>query len=92
MRVLGSHAQNSGRVAVEVEHICHDQVAAPGAVDDTAGEEHAQKEHPVDKLRAGAGQADLVAEPVDIEEWRGELKEDKDGGVEIDERALWGVS
>lgn len=92
MHVLGGHAQNSGRAAVEVEYIRHDQVAAPGAVDDAAGEEHAQKEDPVDELRAGAGQADLITEPVDIEEWRGELKEDKYGGVEIDERALWGVS
>lgn len=88
VHVPGSHTQNSGGVAVEVEYIRHNQVAAPGAVDDAAAEERTQKEEPVDELRAGAGQADLVAKPVDIEEWRGELKKDKYGGVEIDKRAL----
>lgn len=73
---------------MEVEYIRHDQVAAPGTVNDAAGEKRAQEEEPINKLRTGAGQADLVAEPVDIEEWRGELKKDKYWGVEIDERAL----
>lgn len=88
VHVPGSYAQDSWGVAIEVKYIRHDQVATPGAVDDATGEEHAQEEEPVDELRAGAGQADLVAEPVDVEEWGRELKKDKDGGVEIDERAL----
>lgn len=83
-----AQGQHGRRVGRDVEHIFHHQIAAPRAVDHTAGEESTQEEEAVDELCAGAGETDFVAEPVDVEEWAGKLEEDEDRGVEVDEWAL----
>lgn len=59
-----------------------------GAPDEAAGEEDEEEEEAVVQLEAGAGEIELVEEPVDVEERRGELVEDEGRGVEVDEGAL----
>jgi hypothetical protein len=58
------------------------------APDDAAAEEGGCQKGAVDGLVDAAGELELVAEPVDVEEWGGELVEEEDGGVEIDEGSL----
>jgi len=59
-----------------------------GAPDEAAGEEDEEEEEAVVELEAGAGEVELVEEPVDVEEGGGELVEDEGWGVEVDEGAL----
>lgn len=58
------------------------------APDDAAGEEGEGQEGAVDGLVDAAGELELVAEPVDVEKGRGELVEEEDWCVEVDEGSL----
>ena len=53
-----------------VVDIGKDPPTAPGAPQDTAGEESEGEEDAVDSLSGGAGETELVAEPVDVEKRR----------------------
>ena len=59
-----------------------------GAPDEAAGEKGREQDEPVVELDAGAGQVELVAKPVDVEEGGGELVEDEGGSVEVDKGTL----
>jgi hypothetical protein len=61
-----------------------------GAVQQAGAGKGAQQEDAVDELQRAAGEVELVAEPVDVEEGRGELVEDEGGCVVVDERSLRG--
>jgi hypothetical protein len=63
-----------------------------GAPEEAAGHEGQEQEDAVDELQGGAGEGELVAEPVDVEEGGGELVEDEGWGVEVHEGALECVS
>lgn len=56
--------------------------------DNPTGEECGCEKGAVDGLVDGAGEVEFVAEPVDVEEWGGELVEEEYGGVEVDEWSL----
>ena len=58
--------------------------------EETATEEGDEQEDAVDELGERASHVEFVEEPVEVEEGRRELVEDKRGGVEVDERALCG--
>ena len=73
--------------------VCSPDVAkdADGLVcapEEAAGHECKEQEDTVDKLEGGAGERELVAEPVDVEEGRGELVEDERWCVEVHEGSL----
>ena len=55
---------------------------------DAAEEEGEREQGAVDGLVDGAGEVELVAEPVDVEEGGAELVEEEDGAVEVDEWSL----
>lgn len=57
-----------------------------------AGHECQEQEDAVDELEGRAGERELVAEPVDIQEGRRKLVKDKGRGVEVDEGSLDPVS
>ncbi len=59
-----------------------------GAPDEAAGEEGDEQEDAVVELGARAGHVDLVEEPVEVEEGRGELVQDEGRAVVVDERSL----
>ena len=63
-----------------------------GAPEEAAGHECQEQEDAVDELQGGAGEVELIAEPVDVEEGGGELVEDEGWGVEVHEGALRCVS
>lgn len=71
-------------------HVSVDYYGLPGAPDKTAGEEGEKEGYAIVQLRAGTGHVELVEEPVDVEEGGGELVEDEDGGVEVEEGTLGG--
>lgn len=66
-----------------------DEDGGVGAPHQAAGEEGGDQHEAVVELGAGAGHAQLVEEPVDVEEGRGELPEDEDGTVVVDEWPLF---
>ena len=55
---------------------------------DAAEEERQSEQGTIDGLVDGAGETKLVAEPVDIQEWRAELVKQEHGAIEVDERTL----
>ena len=57
--------------------------------EETAAEEGGKEEDAVVPLGAGAGHAEFVEEPVEIEEGGGELVEDECWAVEVHEGALF---
>lgn len=59
-----------------------------GAPDETAAEEGDEQEDAVVELGARARHVDLVEEPVEVEEGRGQLVEDEGWTVVVDERSL----
>ena len=61
------------------------------APEEAGGEEGGDEEDAVVELEGGAGEAELVEEPVDVEEGGGELVEDEGRGVEVEDRPLEGV-
>ncbi len=60
-----------------------------GSPDETAAEEGGEEEDAVVPLGKGAGHAEFVKEPVEIEEGRGEFVEDECWAVEVYEGALF---
>jgi len=69
-------------------HVAEDVVGAVKAPHDAAAEKGAGQDGAVDGLVDGAGEVELVAEPVDVEEGRGELIEQEDWAVEVEEGSL----
>ena len=59
-----------------------------GSPDETAAGEGGDKEHAIVPLEFGAGELELVEEPVDVEEGRGELIEDEYGAVVVE---IWSL-
>lgn len=59
-----------------------------GSPDEATAEEGRQQDDAVVPLVFGARQVQLVEEPVDVEEWGGELVEDERGTIEIEEGSL----
>lgn len=55
----------------------------------TATEEGGGEKRAIDSLIDGPCEIKFVAEPVDVEERRGQLIEQKDWGVEVNEGPLW---
>lgn len=80
------------RTAVAVEDTAIDVVehADTGEVspNDPASEESPSQKGAVNCLVDAAGEIELVAEPVNIEEWRRELVEKEGGRVKVDEWSL----
>ena len=70
-------------------HVAEDPDGAVDAPDQAAAEECDDEEDAVDGLVDGAGEFELVAEPVDVEEGAAQLVEEEDGGGEVDEGALY---
>ena len=58
-----------------------------GAVNEAAGEEGNNQGDAIIKLERRACEAELVAKPVDVEEGRGQLPEDEDAAIVIEEGA-----
>ena len=56
---------------------------------EAAGKERGEKQDAVIPLHAGAGEMQLVEEPVNIEKGRGELVENESRSVKIHEGALF---
>ena len=79
------------RVRVYVEDVAEDLDREVGSPEDAAAEEAPQQEEAVDQLVDRARQVKFVAEPVDVKERAGELKEDEDGRVVVYKWALWVV-
>lgn len=85
----GGGEVGEGRVRAEGGvDVGEDLVGLVGAVDEAGGEEGEEEGEAVVELELGPGEAELVAEPVDVEEGGGELPEDEDGGVVVDEGSL----
>lgn len=59
-----------------------------GAPDEAAAEEGREEDDAIGELEIGAGEGELVEEPVDVEEGRRELVEDECGRVEVEEGSL----
>ena len=68
--------------------IAEDQVAAVVAPDNATAEEGRSEECAVDSLVDGAGEVELVAEPVNVEERARKLVQKEDRSVVVEERAL----
>ena len=88
--VQGSEVDLGGRWSV-VECAPHVLVNAEGLVStpaETAGEESGEEADTVDELALGAGEVQFVKEPVEVQEWRGELVKDESRGVVVNEWAL----
>lgn len=56
--------------------------------DEAARKKCGEESEAVVELNFGAGEVELVAEPVDIEEWGGEFEEDEGWGIEVDKGPL----
>lgn len=69
-------------------HVPVHQDGLPAPPENTAAEEDRQEGHAVVPLGATTGHVDLVEEPVDIEEGAGELVQDEDRGIVVEERPL----
>jgi hypothetical protein len=76
-------------VRVHPEDVAEDEDAVVGAPGQAAAEEGSYEAESVDELVDGARQVQFVAEPVDVQERAGELEEDKDRRVVVDEGSLW---
>lgn len=86
IRVADSILQATGHVSAV--NVRKDDDRVVGAPDETAEKEGAEQEDAVVELEAGSGEVELVAEPVDIQEWRGKLVQDECWRVEVDEWSL----
>jgi hypothetical protein len=75
-------------VRVHPEDVAEDEDAVVGAPDQAAREKGTNEAESIDELVDGARQVQFVAEPVDVQERAGELEEDKDGCVVVDEGSL----
>ena len=69
-------------------HVAESVVGGVLAPDDAGEEERDGQDAAIDGLDRGAGEVEFVAEPVDIEEWGGELVEQEDRAVEVAEGPL----
>jgi len=80
------------RRRVALHHGCEDVAkngdGGVGAPAQAAEEEGEGEAGAVDGLVDGAGEVEFVAEPVDVEEGRGELVQEEDGGVVVEEGSL----
>lgn len=69
-------------------HVLVDAEGLVSAPAETAGEEGGEEADAVDELAFGAGEVQFVKEPVEVEEWGGELVKDEGRGVVVNEWAL----
>lgn len=83
--ILGEGRATLGEGLVDIGE---DADGLVGAEDEAGAEEGDEEDDAVVELDFGAREVELVAEPVDVEEGGGELVEDEDGGVGVDEGAL----
>ena len=92
VRFNGRVEEGDGPGFVGRPDVAEDLDRLVGAPEEAAGHECQEQEDAVDELQCGAREGELVAEPVDVEEGRGELVEDKGWRVEVYEGALGYVS
>lgn len=71
-------------------YVREDVDAVDAAPDQTAEEKRGDEDDAVNQLVNGAGQLELVHEPVHVQGRRGELVEDKDWAVVVEEGTLCG--
>jgi hypothetical protein len=77
------------RIKIHAKNILEDDDRVISTPQDAAAEEGGEKTQAVDELDSPAGEVEFIAEPVDVEEGGGELEEDEDWSVEVDEWALY---
>jgi hypothetical protein len=87
----GQVVRNTSAHESSVDIVSH-STRLPGAPDQTATEEGTEKKNAVDKLSSTTGHSQLVEEPVEIEERRGELVENERWPVVVHEWSLCQVS